>query len=209
MNKKEASFFRTLSEDVFQALQRLTDKSNESDRRNALRTIISATEGLTWICRTHVQSIAEDMETISPIERIALSEVAVSVSETGRLSRQVKHLSMIAAIRLTTNVAQSISPNIHIDFGRIEWENLKCAIKVRNRVTHPKISTDLMVSDQDIEIAKSGFFWFATFAADVMEAITKEYSIYVKGVADVVDDLIKGDPETLAMYRKAVAESED
>ena len=149
------------------------------------------------------------MEAIAPLEEMAFAEVSVFVSEAGKVSKQPRNLSMTASIRLTTNVAQSLAPELIVDFGTTEWENLKSAIKARNRVTHPKGSLDLIVSDDDIGRARSGFFWLVTLVGNVMERTVEAYSEYVAGITDVVGDLIKGDPQTVAMYRRALKEGGD
>lgn len=209
MHKKEEGFLRALSEDVLHALHQVGDNATVTDRRNALRAIISAAEGLAWIYRSHVVSIARDMEAIAPLEEMAFAEVSVFVSEAGKVSKQPRNLSMTASIRLTTNVAKSLAPELIVDFGTTEWENLKSAIKARNRVTHPKGSLDLIVSDDDIGRARSGFFWLVTLVGNVMERTVEAYSEYVAGITDVVGDLIKGDPQTVAMYRRALKEGGD
>lgn len=199
-------FLEILSDDVHRALQNLGSGATASDRRNVLRTIISATEGLAWTYRSHILSIATDMGAVSKMEELAFSEFTILVNDSGKISKQYRNVPLIASIRLTTHLAKSMAPHISVDFGTMEWENLKLAIKARNRVTHPKTNADLSVSDEDIEKAKSGFFWIAALMLDVMEGAVKAFSSYVSEVADVLDDLANGDPATLSMYNRVLKE---
>ena len=40
------------------------------------------------------------------------------------------------------------------------WVALLRAVKVRNRVTHPKCSRDLEVTDEEFQLLKQGASWF-------------------------------------------------
>jgi hypothetical protein len=187
----------------------LDESNTPSDRRNALRTIISAAEGLAWVFRNHVVSIARTVDDLAPLVEMAFAETAVFVSEQGKIVPQARHLSTTALVRLTTNVAQSMVPAIGVDLRVPGWNDLKLSIKIRNRVTHPKIGKDLLVSGHDIEIAKSGFVWLAAMVADVMEHTNRILSDHAALGRELIEELRKGDPDALALLQRVHDERDD
>jgi hypothetical protein len=63
--------------------------------------------------------------------------------------------------------------NSELDVGGSEWQSFLEAIKVRNRITHPKKTADLVVSQDDLknviktfEWLDSGFFTLMLQSAD-------------------------------------------
>lgn len=41
------------------------------------------------------------------------------------------------------------------------WKDFKSAIKIRNRLMHPKESNDLIISDEELIIVNKSFIWFS------------------------------------------------
>ena len=80
---------------------------------------------------------------------------------------------------------------------------------MRNRITHPKNIRDLAVSEQEIEAAKLGFFWFLDIALRVMEETVKEFSVLVVDLKKLGQELKQGDPDALDLYRRAHRDSDD
>ncbi|WP_145902276.1 MULTISPECIES: hypothetical protein [Sphingobium] len=209
MEREHTEFLRLLAGDVQHALDLAALSASPTDRRNLLRTIISAAEGISWIYRVHVLSVAKEFDATTPFIEMALAEASFSVSEQGEIVEQARYTSLTAIIRLTTRIAQSICPDLDVDFGGVGWMHLKDAIKMRNRITHPKNIRDLAVSEQEIEKAKLGFFWFLDIALRVMEETVKEFSVLVVDLKKLGQELRRGDPDALDLYRRAHRDSDD
>jgi hypothetical protein len=209
MEREHTEFLRLLAGDVQHALDRTALSASPTDRRNLLRTIISAAEGISWIYRVHVLSVAKEFDATTPLMEMALAEASFSVSEQGVIVEQARHISLTAIIRLTTRIAQSICPNLDVDFSVIGWKHLKDAIKMRNRITHPKNICDLAVSEKEIESAKLGFFWLLNTTLHVMEETVKEFSVLVADLKKLGEELRQGDPDALDLYQRAHRDSDD
>ncbi|MEG8219939.1 hypothetical protein OSJ57_04810 [Sphingomonas sp. HH69] len=203
MAREHVEFLRILADDVQHALDRTAASDIESDRRNLLRTIISAAEGISWVYRAHVLFMAKEFDAATPLIELAFAEATYAVNEQGQIVEQARYISMTAMIRLTTKVAQSICADLNVDFGSQGWQSLRDTIKLRNRITHPKNADDLAISVEEIDHAKTGFFWFLDMSMHVMEATLKEFSGLVSDIGEVVEKLKSGDPETLALYQRA------
>ncbi|MFK4793426.1 hypothetical protein [Sphingobium sp. ZW T5_29] len=209
MDRGKIVFIQSLTDDVQWALDHLQASDGPVERRNLLRTTVSAAEGMSWVYRMHVLSIAMEFDVATPLMEMAFAEASFSVSERGEIIEQPRHVSLPAMIRLTTKVAKSCCKEIDVDFGCAEWENLKRAIAARNRITHPKSNGDLILSDVEIGAAKSGFFWFFDMSIGVMEQTVRAFGKHVALAKEIVGDLIAGDPDTVALYERAHRELDD
>ena len=107
-----------------------------------------------------MRNSANIIEPLSQIQEFAFAEKSYAVSDNGQIQEQIRFVSIPSMIRLTTQIAEQLDTELEIDFGVVGWADLKQAIKVRNRITHPKSISDLDISDTDIAIIQSGLLWF-------------------------------------------------
>ncbi len=194
--------------DVQDALDRQQAADTPTNRRGLLRALIAAVEGLAWLYREHVKEIAETMGLLSDAERGALSEISYFVGDDGRVSEQRRFISTTAMIRLTSRIAAKCALADQPDFGVEGWVSLKKTIGIRNRITHPKAEDDLSVSSEDVQQAKSAFYWFAELMVSEMARATDTLRGYVDGFREVLQLLKAGDEAALALYRRLQDEEE-
>lgn len=197
-------FIRTLVGDVQSALARLGVSDTEAHRREAVRTTFAAIEGVAWVYREHVRTFTQDLGSMTPLLDFALQEKTYAVNDRGDLTEQTRFIPLTAMIRLTTQVAERSCPGLVVDFGHVGWSNLKLAIGVRNRLVHPKTTEDLAITQGDLEIAKSGFFWLLALVIEGMTAVNDTLISFGADSRTVVDQLLSGDEKALADYRAAV-----
>ncbi|MEO8724327.1 MAG: hypothetical protein ABI395_12575 [Sphingobium sp.] len=202
-------FIRILVNDVQHALNLARNSNEQTDKRNLIRTIISAIEGLSWHCRNHIQAIIKDIDHIPPFIELAFSETTYSINAHGILVQQPRFIPMTTMIRFLVNVAKTFCPDLNIDFGSEGWDNLKKATAIRNRITHPKSVQDLEISDQDIDIANMGFFWFLDITGDVMESMMHQLRVDTDLLRQILKELNEGDLETIALYHSVLTDIHD
>lgn len=202
MQKDRIDLLQAVLADVEEALERLGPDCTSADRRNCLRTVVSAAEAVSWVYRDHILAVAKDLDRATPLIEFAFAEASFAVSERGEIIEQARYIPLTAMIRLITRVAQSYCPDLDVDFGTSGWQSLKDTIQVRNRITHPKNIDDLTITNAEIETAKAGFFWLLDMSMQVMEEAVKELRLHFVMTKKMVDDLISGDPDTLALYHR-------
>src|SRR2546423_1599813 len=56
--------------------------------------------------------------------------------------------------------SKSIGSAFKLSLGGNGWQKLQEAVKVRDRLMHPKATTDLDVTDAEVKAAKTAFEWF-------------------------------------------------
>lgn len=56
--------------------------------------------------------------------------------------------------------AKDTIPDLDIRMDTASWANFKNAFQIRNRLTHPKTETDLLISDEDVGCVQRAFLWY-------------------------------------------------
>lgn len=196
-----ATFIGKLAFDVQRSLDRYNEEHIEANKRDIVRTIVAAIEGITWVYREHIQEVGVTLEASNPLYDLAFSEKTYSISERGELKMRPNFIPTISMIRLITNRAKQLCPQLDIDFSGSGWSDLQKTILIRNRITHPKAGSDLNISEIEIQTARSGFFWFISFVPDVMGQTNQSLQKYSKALTNFIEDLKSGDTEAVRLYK--------
>jgi hypothetical protein len=171
------TFTHTLVGDVIAAQERVKNEDTQTHRRDLVRTVFAAIEGLQWRLRQDV--LAYSKPYLTPHEHAALAEEAYNVDERGNVNVAARFLPLSASVRLVVQIAQRHCPEYKLDLQHRGWANLKASVDVRNRLVHPKCLEDLSVASEEIQQTLSGFFWLLAFAVEVRveirEALEKKY----------------------------------
>ncbi len=197
-------FLGILMHDVLNAIQRRDLDDTQATRRDLIRTMFAAIEGASWEYREHVRSVADDLDAMPPLMDMALSGKTYRVKENGEIDEQIRYISMPAMIRLTTRLAENVCLGFEFDFKNNGWANFKRSITIRNRITHPKSVDDLRITDDEIAVSQSAFFWIIHLTQYVMDLTMLELSRQSKHLKQFVDKLIAGDETVLAQYQAAL-----
>ncbi|UVO55535.1 hypothetical protein [Sphingomonas sp. SUN039] len=195
------TFLRMLMSDAVAALDRRETNDSQTARRDLIRTLFAFIEGAVWTYREHIREVAASVHgELPPATQLALAELTYSVSETGRVITQPKYLSLTAMIRMTTNLAGTIAPNLAVDFAGAGWSSLKRAVGIRNRVTHPKSKADLIIEPSDIVATWAAIRWVLGLVEGAMTATVQSQAEYLRELKELADDLRIGNPATLKEY---------
>jgi hypothetical protein len=62
-----------------------------------------------------------------------------------------------------------------MNFGNIDWQNVQDAIKVRDRITHPKNAQDLNIDDEEWARIHSGLAWMLKGFTDYFDQVNQKY----------------------------------
>lgn len=201
-------FVGMLLADVAASMRRYDIDQSEQAKRDMIRTLFAAIEGYTWLYREHVIEVARSMDRLTVEEEIALSEVNYQVTEQGKIVGQPRYLSMLATFRLTTRIASRLSSDLAVRFDTGDWDRLRSAIAIRNRITHPKSRADLEISAQDLTIAEGAFHWLLGTAMGAMEAANVALRQYNADFRAILTELREGNPTVWAEYRAAIPDQD-
>jgi hypothetical protein len=162
----DKSFTRIVITDVMTAHKRVEKQDTLTHRRELVRSVFAAIEGLHWQLKQDV--LQHPTAELSPHERAAMAEETYNVDERGNVNAMPRFLPLTTAIRLVVQMVQRYRPTYTVDYGRRGWADLKTAIEIRNRLAHPKTLEDLSVSDKDIDATMSGFYWVLALVVEIL-----------------------------------------
>lgn len=174
------SFTHTLVGDVIAAQKRVKKSDTPTHRRELVRSVFAAIEGLHWQLKQDV--LGHPKANLSHFERAAMVEESYSVTERGDVISVPRFLPLTTAIRLVVNIVQRYRPMYKIDFNHVGWANLKVTVDVRNRLVHPKRLEDLVVSDTEIQKTNSAFAWVLALVIEILRETVDSFNELTKGV---------------------------
>lgn len=204
----DISFTEMLVADVAAAMERFERSSSPSHMRDLVRTSFAAIEGTAWIFREHVIDAAESTYGLEPEEQAALRETSYQVSEKGKINAQLRFIPLLNSIRLIARIARRLAPESQIDFSEQGWDEVRRAVAIRNRITHPKSAMDLTLTETDAKVCVKAMFWFLNETTGVMQAMVKTRRDFLGEFQDVFAKLQAGDPATTALYEAICREDE-
>ncbi len=152
-------FAKVLAEDVSQARQRMENDPTESRRREFVRATCSAIEAQSWQLKMYVIENVLNKKTTSVHDISALKEESYAINDKGEIYVQTRGYSDKVGLRLVYSILKRHGVPVHIDFGSADWKNIDAAVKIRNRVMHPKCMGDISVSESEAECCYNAFLF--------------------------------------------------
>lgn len=132
-------------------------------RRQLVRTIFSAIEGL---CFSTKSLALHGITPLSESEKLFCLDRQAELSQEGVVVERRANLRFISNLRFTINVfCRAFNVRTSPDYSVAAYGDLQKAAKVRDRLTHPKFSTDLLVTNDELVSAANGFSWFMNIMA--------------------------------------------
>ncbi len=161
------AFTNALTADVNSAWERVVNSANATYRREFIRSVSAAIEGLHWQLKDDL--LKRSWYRLSVHEQAAMLEESFSINDRGIVSVQPRFLPLSIAVRLVVQVIKRLRPTHELDFNNVGWSNLKSTIEVRNRIVHPKSMADLDVSEKEVEEAMNSFNWMLALVKELFE----------------------------------------
>jgi len=149
-------------DDAHWAEDAMARDNNQFTRRAYIRSTFAMIEGTTWIIKqTILKALEMTDKTFQPGEYELLSDKSYELKANGDIKEQTKFLKLPENIKFTY---KALEKHTHTEFdlgiGTIAWTNFQEALKIRNRITHPKNISEFSVSDPEIAICQQVTSWF-------------------------------------------------
>lgn len=167
-----------LAADVEQAGVMLRTADSQFLRRVYVRALFAYLEGMAyWMRQNAVEIDKIALRKFGAIDwdrHILLYEEHPTINENGAIKKKRNKYPFKSRFAFTVRAFAEIVECKDDLFGQ-GWQHLLEAVKVRDRLVHPKKSSDVLVSDSDMALCREGYKWFATMmltkfrkSADVM-----------------------------------------
>jgi hypothetical protein len=84
-------------------------------------------------------------------EEIAVLQGTASVDDNGKPRIDHPRIKTIPTIRFALRLVGRGARQKDIDYGGSDWQAMQAAIKIRDRLVHPKTGYDLLVADDELD----------------------------------------------------------
>lgn len=165
---------RILTSDARRTLQAAQDASDAGDGdemqyqlRQSFRTNFALVEGLTFRMK---QLAGHSTTEFSRAERALLLNESYGLNSKGEAHVKEPKLEFGANVRFAfSTYAKYMESPFVLDVNGREWSQLlECAI-VRNRLMHPKSSTDLQIKQNEADALRDAIGWFVASFRKLLE----------------------------------------
>lgn len=140
--------------------------------RSYVRTVFAMFEGVGYATRQYILAqAAAGRYQISTQECDLLSEQTYVLGSKGNIKNKENFLQFLPGFRLTINIlGRCLGRENYVAsaFGHHFYESFQEGIAIRNRVTHPKLIQEIMLSSEEIETVMRAEKWFNSLVADLL-----------------------------------------
>jgi hypothetical protein len=131
---------------------------SQVERRLLVRSVFSFIEAL--IYRLKVGTLIEGPGKLSAGEVALVKEEDYELDDSGTVKIRRARLRFLSNFRFAFKVAAKASEvDFDVDVSGGEWQALRDALSVRDRLMHPKLAADLMVTDDEVRNAMKAYHW--------------------------------------------------
>jgi len=132
-------------------------------RRTFIRSAIAVTEGVVWVIKKACLQVAgsEESPRLSVAECAILADQTYELKNSGEVQTRPKHLRLADNVRFTFQIcSRFFGADLNVDPKSAEWNDFHGAVKIRNRIMHPKDLASFDISDKEMEICTRAVHWF-------------------------------------------------
>lgn len=153
------------------------DWSSQPLRRTFVRAYWSMIEGEVFCMKQFTLRACElGSISLSADEHVFLSETHVVVDANGVATQKHVHVDTLSNIKRTLKTAASrFDLDWNPNFGTQGWEKLTCSLDLRHRITHPKTTAELTISDSELDMHKDAFGWFLEAFNELQSNLLRKY----------------------------------
>jgi hypothetical protein len=152
----------TAAADISMSQKMVKKNHDQFWRRTFVRSLFAGIDGINH----HMKHLSILMAKFHEID-LTHAEIAMLREETYTLNEKGIAISLKSKLRTKDNLcftvkifARACNSAYEINRNCEEWASFSEAIRVRDRLTHPKSSADLNISDAELKTAQKTFKWY-------------------------------------------------
>jgi len=159
------------SKDVDFCLKNAKKENSQAWKRNYIRSVFVLIEAhLQWL-QSHLKAVSKiDHIVTSKKTKIRLTEKRQQKLEDGSIKQTTNFLGTAEKTTFLfdlLNFANFVFESV--EKSSKEWDDFLLAIRIRNRITHPKSFRDMHISKNELEVVFSSYNWFQSTFAKFMD----------------------------------------
>lgn len=153
---------RLLGGDIKMCDAALREDDSQFWRRTYVRALFAYIEGLNYLKKVHAfQAHLAGRVKYTKAELSVILEESYELNNQGEAVERTSFKSLDKNLRFAFQVyARIYDICFKVDCSGLGWQSFKTAIKIRNRVTHPKRLSDLSITDDELQTLDETLEWY-------------------------------------------------
>jgi len=160
-----------LANDADSARALLAGEYSQFNRRMYIRALFAYFEGFAFFLRRNAEELLSTRmalgKPISLDTLFLLKEKVPHITKGGKIrprDHKVPFADQFAFTLRTFSDALEIEKDPFKEHG---WDHFQKTLAVRDRITHPRLKSDVEISDDDLAICESGLSWFKNLVVEL------------------------------------------
>jgi hypothetical protein len=171
--KQMTAIVEELGKDVVKSRDEAAKDGGPFWRRTLVRALFAYIEGSSYRLKQVAPPVAEyNSVALSKAETALLTEESYDLNDKGEAIIKKAKLrtaeNLLFSVKIVSKAAKS---TYEIDKSTEGWSAFKETIKIRDRITHPKSTEELNISDNELKVIMKTMTWFAASINNLLETL--------------------------------------
>ncbi|MGG4095304.1 hypothetical protein [Paenibacillus lautus] len=167
-------------EDVKISHEILQNNDSQYNRRTYIRTAFAAVEASSYLLKQHCIN-ENNGEVYSEAEIALLNDETYFLNNKAEASVRQNFLPVADNFKFAIKMYLKLNPNKELELDTLGWDYFKKAIAIRNKIVHPKLLDDFVISDSELKIVEKAYVWVVSkvmyvliYKIEYQDALIKE-----------------------------------
>jgi hypothetical protein len=135
---------------------------NQIERRTLTKSVFSFVEAMTFGMKSSALKADATVRRLSRAEQAVAAEEAYELNEQGMAIVKSARLRTLSNVRFAFRVFAKVDEaSFELDVSGTGWQATQRALRIRDRLMHPKKASDLIVEDEEVRDVLNAFIWFS------------------------------------------------
>jgi len=152
-------------------LENFRANPNEFWSRSLIRLCVSLFEAEVFILKKNLLKYCNEYNvSIKPEISTLLTGIKYEINENGKVVERYLQTKMVSDIKFVYDQLKEIrSFKLKNTFSDPRWQCIAQTVKVRNRLAHPKLIEEQVVSESEVNDCMSAYWWFSENSYHIAE----------------------------------------
>jgi len=159
--KELSNMVLVLGQDCQKQYLAIQSNDNHMYRRAYVRSVFAFIEGILHRMKRTAGHLGWPLGNLSIAEMVMIDGTVFDINDKGEVDHKPVFIKFLNNVKFSFRVySKSIGASFELSLGGDGWQKLRDAVKVRDRLMHPKGTADLNVTDIEVKATKMAFDWF-------------------------------------------------
>ncbi len=179
-NDNLRNIYDTLGRDLIAILGR-SKTLPQFKRRSFVRALVALIEFDIHNRKQRLSKLhTEDFIQLTNSELSLVLEIQPEIDETGKVKDRQKFLRLLSNYRFSIRLfCKHMNLQFSLNTNSSGWTSFKKLIDIRNKITHPKKSGDINITDEQFQDVLEAYKWFMDNYKSIVKLLVQKENVYI------------------------------